>query len=239
MGRTEVLRDAIPWRRIFVEGVAVVLSILLAFSIDAWWDRRVERREAAEHISALRSDFLATIDELDRGAAVHNLRLGAAQALISVPKAETMALGYDSIQSLLGATVRTTTVDPYTAALNSLVGSGQLSLILDGTLRARLADWRRLIEDHADTQALLVREITEVYDPWLRSVVLLERRGHKAPFVSADFGPAFDGFLLTSELINVVDRTTVVLRELARIRTETEEILLLLDGALDGAEPRG
>ncbi len=137
--------------------------------------------------------------------------------------------------SLLGATVRTTTVDAYTAALNSLVGSGQLSLVLDATLRDRLANWRRLIEDHSDTQALLVREITEVYDPWLRSVVLLERRGHKARFVSADFAPAFDGFRLTSELIHVVDRTTVVLRELDRLRAETEGILELLGGSPDGA----
>ncbi len=28
----------IPWRRVFVEGVVIVGSILLAFGIQAWWD---------------------------------------------------------------------------------------------------------------------------------------------------------------------------------------------------------
>ena len=28
----------IPWKRIAVEAVAIVASILLAFAIEAWWD---------------------------------------------------------------------------------------------------------------------------------------------------------------------------------------------------------
>jgi len=27
----------IPWLRVFVEGVVIVVSILLAFGIEAWW----------------------------------------------------------------------------------------------------------------------------------------------------------------------------------------------------------
>lgn len=32
----------LSWKRLFVEGSAVVLSILLAFAIDAAWDERQE-----------------------------------------------------------------------------------------------------------------------------------------------------------------------------------------------------
>jgi hypothetical protein len=32
----------IPWNRIFVEGIAIIASILIAFAIDAWWDNRQE-----------------------------------------------------------------------------------------------------------------------------------------------------------------------------------------------------
>ena len=38
----------IPWKRLTVEAAAIVVSILLAFGIDAWWDARndvVEERE--------------------------------------------------------------------------------------------------------------------------------------------------------------------------------------------------
>ncbi len=37
----------IPWLRVFVEGVVIVGSILLAFGLQAWWDGRQER--ALEH----------------------------------------------------------------------------------------------------------------------------------------------------------------------------------------------
>ncbi len=44
----------IPWKRISAETAAIVVSILLAFSIDAWWDswRDIERE----------SMLLATLD---------------------------------------------------------------------------------------------------------------------------------------------------------------------------------
>lgn len=32
-----------PWVRLFVEGVIIVGSILLAFGIEAWWDERRDR----------------------------------------------------------------------------------------------------------------------------------------------------------------------------------------------------
>ena len=37
----------IPWLRVFVEGVVIVGSILLAFGIDAWWDGVQERAEGS------------------------------------------------------------------------------------------------------------------------------------------------------------------------------------------------
>ena len=33
----------IPWLRVFAEGAVIVVSILLAFGIDAWWEGRQER----------------------------------------------------------------------------------------------------------------------------------------------------------------------------------------------------
>jgi len=35
----------IQWKQIFAEGVAIVVSILLAFSIQAWWEERQERED--------------------------------------------------------------------------------------------------------------------------------------------------------------------------------------------------
>ncbi len=53
----------IPWLRVFVEGVVIVASILLAFGIQAWWEETQERVEEQEilggDLKALASEFHA------------------------------------------------------------------------------------------------------------------------------------------------------------------------------------
>ena len=56
----------IPWPRILAEGTAIVVSILLAFSIEAWWTDRQEQAEQERILLALKKEFetnLATIEE--------------------------------------------------------------------------------------------------------------------------------------------------------------------------------
>ena len=47
----------IPWKSITVESVAIVVSILLAFAIDAWWEERQERRFEQEALVSLKSEY--------------------------------------------------------------------------------------------------------------------------------------------------------------------------------------
>lgn len=53
------------WGFLFAEAVLMVLSILLAFAIDAWWDGRQEEARRLELLQALRADFAATALGLD------------------------------------------------------------------------------------------------------------------------------------------------------------------------------
>ena len=50
----------VPWLRIITEGVAIVASILLAFAIDAWWQRRAELEQANALVVSLYADFEAS-----------------------------------------------------------------------------------------------------------------------------------------------------------------------------------
>jgi len=50
--------QSIPWRRISVEALAIVVSILLAFSIDAWWQDRSDQIRLTEYLSQVRADTL-------------------------------------------------------------------------------------------------------------------------------------------------------------------------------------
>ena len=50
--------------RLVLQGVGVVISILIAFGIDAWWDSRAEHRLEAEYVSSLRSEIRAALGEV-------------------------------------------------------------------------------------------------------------------------------------------------------------------------------
>jgi len=51
----------IAWQRIAAEGVAIVISILLAFSIQAWWENRTERINELEVLTALQVEVKQNI----------------------------------------------------------------------------------------------------------------------------------------------------------------------------------
>ena len=55
----------IPWRRIAVEAAAIVVSILLAFGIDAWWDEIKRSADERDSLALLSRDVLAAVEQLE------------------------------------------------------------------------------------------------------------------------------------------------------------------------------
>ena len=56
---------SLPWLRIGVEGLAIVASILLAFTIDAWWAERVRAAEVEKIMATLEADLLVSQEMLE------------------------------------------------------------------------------------------------------------------------------------------------------------------------------
>ena len=75
LGRAELsgaeLKPQIPWLRVFVEGVVIVGSILLAFGIDAAWEGRQERALELEYAERLKADLSG--DTARMGTGIRNI----------------------------------------------------------------------------------------------------------------------------------------------------------------------
>ena len=65
-------------RRVVIEGGVIVVSILLALAVDAWWEDRNDRQLEAEYVSRLH-------DELGRGLPTLERFLGATGAARALP----------------------------------------------------------------------------------------------------------------------------------------------------------
>jgi hypothetical protein len=223
----------VQWIRIAAEGAAIVLSILLAFAIDAWWGTRVDREVELQALAAVRTDLLESVSELDRARRVHEARLAALETLLLVPQAGDLAR--DSVGALLSTSTIPTTADPQVAALSTLMSSGQMSVVSDAGLRTELAGWLAALEDHESTQVLLRDGLMERFYPWLRSRALVSSGRFGSVRHQPDYSDLFGDWRFDAELIAVAQGTAIAIAELRDLRSQTEALIQRRDEALRSA----
>ena len=170
----------IPWETIAVEAVAIVLSILLAFAIDAWWTEKQESDVERAALQALRSDFAASREQLE--VVLQSLEGGRSSfaRFQSATPAELTEIDPDAIRQILTGLVKNHTFDPVTATLDALANDGRLGLIRDRQLLGHLSKWRRDLDDIDDisselrAESVLVRRAMQKHGGpffrWVRSV---------------------------------------------------------------------
>jgi len=159
----------IPWKQIAVEATAIVVSILLAFAIDAWWAEKKEWNVEQEALQLLRSDFVSSRDELaPLLQRLANARVNFAR-FQSVTHAELAKMNPDTIRPIIGGLAITITFDPVTATLDALANDGRLGLISDFQLLSQLSNWQTALDDLEDlslelrTSSLRVRRASELH----------------------------------------------------------------------------
>ena len=140
----------IPWKKIAVEAVAIVVSILFAFAIDAWWAEKNERKVEHEALKALHSDFIASREQIER--VLQSLADGRSNfaRFQSATPAELTEINPDAIRPILSGLLKNNTFDPVTATLDALANDGRLGLISDSRLLRELSSWRRDLDNIAD-----------------------------------------------------------------------------------------
>ncbi len=136
-----------------MEGLAVLAGILIAFSIDAWWDGHVERQQANAHLSALADEleaaeegYLNQLGYLD----LHDARV--ARLLSEAESYSGNPLVMDTLLISLGPYA---TYAPPMAAFDDLEGGGGLASIESAEVRRGIARYRRRVEGNNRTQNIL------------------------------------------------------------------------------------
>ena len=138
---------SIHWKRIAVEAAAIVISILLAFAIDAWWAEKKEREVEHRTLQALRSDLMASNEELDellQGLA--DARTNFARFQSATP-AELTEVDPEAVRLIVVSLVTPASFEPITATHDALSNDGRLGLISDLELLRHLSNWQRALDD--------------------------------------------------------------------------------------------
>ena len=181
----------IAWIRVFAEGTTIVVSILLAFAIDAWWDERIEQRHAASLIAGLDSDFRISQQHLEQWLAGNRRILAAHTAFRDKLHVSEIGTEIDVPIDWVVAAIGAPTYSPTDATLQEAISSGRIDLIESRALRELLARWRQQFDDTREDELTIRDVVVNQLVPVLSESVRL--------------GRAFDNDLLVDWFLNRLD----------------------------------
>ena len=141
--------QTIPWKRISVESIAIVASILLAFGIDAWWGERLERSQEQILLTRLSTEFSTNLERIDDGKAMSFILDGALRLFGLVDKA--LLNEEQTVQARTGM-LRLVFIAPLFEAdiplLDALTKAGKLDVVDDSRIVAAVSVWERQLRDY-------------------------------------------------------------------------------------------
>jgi hypothetical protein len=148
----------IPWRRVFVEGAVIVVSILLAFTIDAWWAQRQNHALEIHYLGRLSADFAEGATQLNAQLERLGNATPAARELADALDGPVQGIADDTLVDLFAIAARTGFIEAnldHSATYRELQTTGRLALIQDRDLLEGLAGYYRGVE-------LLIQSLLEL-----------------------------------------------------------------------------
>lgn len=133
----------IPWRRVSVEAAAIVLSILLAFSIDAWWQDRSDQIRVKEYLSQVREDTWENQRRLTEALQLEKGQQGVVREILVALR--------NPVPMTLDSARKWTQLEPgfiwysdprlLDGAISALVATGDINLVLDPRVKTSLVNY--------------------------------------------------------------------------------------------------
>ena len=232
------------------EVIAIVLSILAAFAIDAGWDEWQDRNDEAEVLVDLRAEYERNLDLVQQVIDGHQGFIADVGITSALAPADFDTMSVNTASRLVLSLANPWTFDPSLGTTETLISSGRIALIRDRGLTEMLTTFLNYVED-ADEDANYVRsgaefvwrEQARLGGPWFNGEVERSAQGALRgldfipPATPADLrrlwaDPHVRGGAQWNPL-NAAD----YLVELERIRDLIESILDRLPSASDAADP--
>jgi hypothetical protein len=160
----------IPWKRIIAEGTAIVISILLAFAIDAWWVEIQGQRGLRNDLVAVLEDFRYSKISVEKRRIYSVARQESILALLTAALGEHQNLKTQEIDVLLSDIGWFQSEVPVTTtAMNALISGGNIGSINSKKLRQNLTEWQ---SDFIWLQSQHQQDYDYMFDVWLPFMTL-------------------------------------------------------------------
>ena len=145
----------IQWKRISAEGAAIVVSILLAFSIQAWWDEYQEERQLHEILEALEEAFSGNLSQINDSIEAVSAHYELLNRFIQIgpEDIEKIPMG-DRFRTLRAIWVPDTR-NLNTGLLLTMLDAERLKSLRNAELQQGIAHWQSWLEQLNQRRALI------------------------------------------------------------------------------------
>jgi hypothetical protein len=215
-------------KRTILNGTGIVVSILLAFAIEAGWNARSERQGERAALEGLRAEFGADLRQLDEMIAEFRRQDSLLERFFALSTPESEDVAEEEVGRFNLALMWADIFDPSTGTLETLLSSGRLDLISDPDLRRLLFVWKRQVEDTEDDTEAFTHIIQQARP-------ILGRLGARG--IRRDLRPTwreqFDR-IRSSQDLSAIGQSALTDRRIYRLELQAlRETTALVLGALD------
>ncbi len=217
------------------EVLLIVLGVLIALSLDALWEYRVDRAAERDLLRGLHGEFSENAGALDRWIELHQGVAASTAAFLAriepVPEGAMVSVA-DSLIADLG---RTPTFDPELNSLDAALSSGQIALLRSVQTQRALASWSRAL---ADAQEEEQRAADQAYREFLPLLGEATRMGPAVTWLVEDVRSVMRGEErgprpTTSSLVEADTRLINALWVRYRLTRSAENELQILRASLE------
>jgi hypothetical protein len=138
MSRVRRVLNQIEWKSALGELALIVVGILAAFAVDAWWDDRQEAARAVSYLRQLRVDLDANERVIKEFIDHHAAARDSATRLAAYFDAPEPLPGCKTLDELLTATLEWSSLDLRTGTYGALLATGDIRLIRNDELRGEV-----------------------------------------------------------------------------------------------------
>ncbi len=173
------------WRAGLREAAIIVVSVLAALGAQAWWQAREERGREQAYLHQLLADARENQRRLDEGIAFDSISAVNARQTMQVLIGEATAPRPDTFVNWLSRGASSGDFMALNGTYRALVGTGDLRLIRNDTLRTKITQYYARLESELETLRDLRLLTLEQITPLARAVPFIGRVYAGAPNATA------------------------------------------------------
>ena len=139
----------LKWRAAVLDGFAVLVGILIAFSVDAWWDLRSQDEQARAYLEALQTELIENRKIIEDDLASLRRWVAATRTFLEDVVSPEAEPSYEQVRWMVWEIGPDQTTPLLRAAVDDLKSSGGLQAIKSAEVRRAIAEYVRKLDRDA------------------------------------------------------------------------------------------